>query len=151
MAPPKVTLVDVLVALPPSLLFELDSSLGLAISAAGEDGGDQGSCWLGWLATRKRPFSKASQLAGKKKKLAGRKKTVPTTTAATGSGGESRAVTRSPTVLETEPKLEGTTAADVARLKEALKEKMRDSSSGDAPVPLQELRPKMRLFPKSTQ
>ncbi|XP_034583709.1 uncharacterized protein [Setaria viridis] len=107
----------------------------------------------GWEArqvTHKRPHYKASQLAKKKKKVVGRKKGVPTTTATaeTASGAGSGA----PSLVAQggEPKLGGTTANDAAYLKDILKERMRGGSSGDAPNPPQELRSKFRLFTKST-
>lgn len=75
---------------------------------------------------------------------------MPTTATASRSGGEARAETPSPAAQEKEPELGGTTVADVTRLKEVLKEKMRGSSSGDAPTPPRELRPKFCLRKKST-
>lgn len=141
---PKVTLVNVPVAPPPCFEFESESSLGLVADE------DQGAGWEARQVTHKRPHYKASQLAKKKKKVVGRKKGVPTTTATaeTASGAGSGA----PSLVAQggEPKLGGTTANDAAYLKDILKERMRGGSSGDAPNPPQELRSKFRLFTKST-
>lgn len=89
------------------------------------------------------------QPTGKKKKLAGTKKAVPTTAATTRSVSEARSDAPSLATKDNELGCEKTTAAYVAHLKEALKEKMHGGPSEDATMPPPQLHPKLHLRKKS--
>lgn len=105
-------------------------------------------------AVRKQAVSKGPQPSGKRRKMVRKKKekAVPSTAAPTMSVSDpdEESDTPSPDTKKKKSELHETTAADAARVKEALKVKILGGSYEDASAPLPPLRPKFWMKLKST-